>query len=386
MSREEVNPFISYYGKYNISPVRQDISDFSRHLLRRERLFVRLGLPSGFFSGRTILEVGPGGGHNALAYFKWGANVDFVEPNPKAQEDLLELFDKYGVDRKRYNLYRCKIEEFDSCEKYDLVIAEGVIPGLYDRREIIKKLTSFVKIGGAIVVTCCDDISYFFEILKRLIGFILLKKKGVVEFNDKVRILSQAFESHLKSLKYSSRFLSDWVMDQFFTPYVTGKMFSIAECIEEFGREFLVLGCSPSMFTDYSWYKNLDFNMQEHKLKQFYKKRHILFFYDLEESERPIGFNEELAARTKEFRSLVGILENEYNDKNMIDIIQNLHELKVLASTVDTRISDAIDESVRLISDNEIDELKIHNAEKLAQAFGKGQQYVSLTKLFTTSP
>lgn len=81
------NPLLLFYRENNISPVHQDIENFEIHLKRREKLYRQLGIPPAVFSNKTILEIGPGGGYNALVFFSWGAKVDFVEPNPKAQDE-----------------------------------------------------------------------------------------------------------------------------------------------------------------------------------------------------------------------------------------------------------------------------------------------------------
>lgn len=58
--------FIDYYSENAISPVSQDISDIGKHFRRRDSLFRLLGLLPTFVRGRTVLEFGPGSGHNAL--------------------------------------------------------------------------------------------------------------------------------------------------------------------------------------------------------------------------------------------------------------------------------------------------------------------------------
>lgn len=61
MKNFKSNSFIEFYRKNKISPVRQDISDFKKHLKRREKLYRTIGLPIITFSNKDVLEVGPGG-------------------------------------------------------------------------------------------------------------------------------------------------------------------------------------------------------------------------------------------------------------------------------------------------------------------------------------
>lgn len=60
----------SVYGKYKISPVKQDLSNPSIFFQKREKLYRQLGIPTILFDKKDILEVGSGSGFNTLAFFK----------------------------------------------------------------------------------------------------------------------------------------------------------------------------------------------------------------------------------------------------------------------------------------------------------------------------
>jgi len=384
--KHENNPLLSFYEENRISPVHQDITDFGKHLARREKLYRSLGLPPMFFSNSKVLEVGPGGGFNALALFSWGASVDFVEPNPTAQFELQKLLTTHNIDQSRWKLFNDKIEAYTPTHSYDIVLAEGFLPGLNERSQIIQKLGSVVQKGGVVVVTCIDDVSFLMETVKRLVGTYLLQKRNATTLEEKVTILSKSFSTHLGKLKNASRPVADWVTDNFLNPALLhGKMFSIGNCIEEFGEEFAILGSSPSLFTDLSWYKDIDFDQYHHSLKQFKEKQHLLLLKEcMLDTTRPVEANEQLEQAAFELRQFFS--ENE-NVLTRIDvkqrIIDKLRNLSELTHAVDSRISMAIDEAVSLILDDHINEEKIAHANHLASAIGKGQQYVSLVKKFT---
>lgn len=135
MSEKVENPYVNFYKEHNISPVHQDISVFSQHMKRREKLYRSLGLPPFVFHKETVLEIGPGGGYNALAFFRWGATVDFVEPNKKAQDELPVLLGKCDIDPNDWNLFSGLIEDYYPEKLYNIVIAEGFIPGLLEKRK-----------------------------------------------------------------------------------------------------------------------------------------------------------------------------------------------------------------------------------------------------------
>ncbi len=381
MNKTDENPFISFYGEHNISPVHQNIENIREHLLRREKLYQKLGLASIAFKNKTILEIGPGGGYNSIVFFKWGAKVDFVEPNPKAQEELPVLLEEHGIPKGSWKLFKNKIENYGSSKVYDIVIAEGFIPGLPNRAEVIEKIKGLVNPGGVAVVTCIDDISFFFENLKRLVATKLIK--DINDFWQKINILSKAFLPHLRKLKYSTRPVEDYVIDQFLNPALYCQLFSIADCIKEFGNEFLLLGSSPQMFSDYSWYKDLDFDFHDSALKQFNQKRHVLIMTGLEESKRDARENEQLFKVISEIRVFSKQMEQHPSRENIQKVINLIKKVNNLTSGIDSRITKAIDEAVVLIADNDVNVEKVAGAHNFGSAFGRGQQYVSMVKKFT---
>lgn len=375
------NPFIDFYGKHKISPVRQDISDFKKHLKRREKLYRTLGIPIIAFSNNDVLEVGPGGGYNTLCFFHWGANVDLVEPNPTGCKEMVKLFSKNKIDSKSWNLYKGMIEDYNTDKLYDIVIAEGLIPGINNRYQVIPKLSSLTKKGGVVVVTCTDDISYFFENLRRLLALRLIEIKNVKVFHEKVELLSRAFHTHLDSLKYASRFIEDWVEDVLLNPAVYGD-FSIADCIKEFDNNFEFLGSSPNMFTDCSWYKDLDFQLKDEILDQFNRKRHLLLSISLKENINCIDKNMKLFELCKKVRQTVKD-NNELLDKKVVLIIIDiLEEIKILTKDFDLKIALAIDKVKELLLDDNLTEERIANSSKITSIFGRGMQYVSMVKKF----
>ena len=57
--------FVDFYNKHGISPVSQNISNLEEHFKRRNSLLTSLGIPAIFVKGSSVLEFGPGSGHNA---------------------------------------------------------------------------------------------------------------------------------------------------------------------------------------------------------------------------------------------------------------------------------------------------------------------------------
>lgn len=289
---------------------------------------------------------------------------------------------KYGVEKGRWHLFPGKVEDYPLETKYDVVIAEGIIPGIYNRKEILSKISGLINPGGIVAVTCVDEISLFFEVLKRLIAFHLIA--DLDNLPDKVKILSQAFASHLQKLQYASRPVEDWVTDQFVNPAIHADLFSIDDCVREFGEQFELLGCSPSLFTDLSWYKDININISNSLLEQFNQKRHVLLLWNMKESERKAELNARLFQACSAIRKLEGEFESHRSPDIIRAIIEHLHEIIDLTNDLDERISTAINEVLSLLNEDNLNAAKVANASIFASAFGRGQQYVSMVKKFTT--
>src|SRR5687768_7560883 len=84
---------LAFYTAHGISPVRQDISDWERHRQRRSALYRQLGILPAYLKVRSVLEVGPGSGHNALYTASLGpSRFVLVEGNSTGIGDIRALF------------------------------------------------------------------------------------------------------------------------------------------------------------------------------------------------------------------------------------------------------------------------------------------------------
>ena len=190
---EQNNNFLlNFYKKNNVSPVKQDISNIQDHLKRRHNLYNILGIPMSFLKKSKVLEVGPGSGHNALALLLSGVKLDLVEPNETGASEIINLFNEYNIPKENYNLYISTIEDFNNDENYDIILAEGFLPGLKikTRQLVINKLNSLLKSKGIIVVTCMDNLCYFFENIRRVFAYELALKNNSLSLNEKLKIVS----------------------------------------------------------------------------------------------------------------------------------------------------------------------------------------------------
>lgn len=337
-----------------------------------------LGLPVTFFANQTILEVGPGSGYNTLAFFKWGAKVDLVEPNATGRADMQQLFFSSAIPKDSYVVYPDLIDHFATEKTYKIIIAEGFLHFLENKQEIITKLAGLLDDGGVIVVTCMDEVGLFVEQLKRLIGHILTRDMN--DFEDKVKFLAGIFAPQLKCLTGVTRSAEDWVKDQVLNPKINHRLLEIPEAISLFGDAFEVLGTSQAMFVDYSWYKDVAYDYKSNYEAQYSVKRHNLVMAGLEESiltETNASIFYDKICKIRQYSILC---ENRYCADLVQNMIKELNDLLPIVLGIDNRVYRFILESIEIL--NSIGKKQIDLAEfgVFFSSFGRSQQYLSLVK------
>ena len=142
--------FVEFYSKNDISPVSQDIKDLNKHFQRRESLFRSLGLLPAFISGKSVLEFGPGSGHNTLymASLK-PERYELVDGNLKGVQETRERLAIYSDTKVEVHL--SLFEEFQTDTRFHLVWAEGCLPHNSEPLSLLDYISLFVAKGGGYV-------------------------------------------------------------------------------------------------------------------------------------------------------------------------------------------------------------------------------------------
>jgi SAM-dependent methyltransferase len=251
-----VTSLLAFYQQHAISPVRQHVTDLDAHFARRAGLYRALGLPPFSIHGRTVLEIGPGSGDNALytASLK-PARYVLLEPNPTGAADLRKKWPYTRSGSERYEIVEQRIEDYDPAQQFDVVLCEGLL-GLCgtDPRRLLDTVACHVKPGGVLVITCIDPISDHAEILRRAMAQRLIDRSAPLA--DQVATLRPVFVPHLATLNGMTRSVDDWIVDNLLNPASIGPTFSIPDACEALEGRFDVLGCSPRFLLDWRWYKD----------------------------------------------------------------------------------------------------------------------------------
>lgn len=376
------NNLLEYYREHNILPENQNVESIERHYARRKKLYRQCGVPELAFRDADILEVGPGGGHNALAFFHWNCrHIDFVEPSSQGIEMMKQLFSEQKIPENRYSLHECTIEKYDTKRKYDIIIAEGVLTILDNQEEIIGRLKSLINENGIIIITCTDKIGFFIERIKKLVGTVLTQ--NIVSYEEKVKYLTGIFSPQLERLRGVSKLPEDWVKDNMLVPSEQNEReLSLARAIRYFQDDFDILGTSPHMFTDYSWSKDIWYDYKKEYIEQFEEKRMTLLMANMPETVLPI---EQSRILVKCFED-INTLETEYertkeNNKisRIVEIMDSMESvLQRYFSEEFMKVFNEIKEVLLCIETGR--EIFLEKYPHFFAAFGRTQQYISFAR------
>lgn len=246
-----MNNFVSFYDKHGSVPVKQNIADKAKHFNRRGALYIQLGIVPSLVSGSDVLEFGPGSGDNAVYTSSLQPRTyKLVEGAEVGCKQLTEKSLR-GDFSNNVEIEHSLIQNYQDSKRYDLVLAEGLLPGQDDPIDLLKTMAKFVKPGGALVVTTSSYISLLADTLRRV---LLPFFKGGNE-KQKMSRLCAFFDKHLEHLEFVSRHTEDWVVDCIIHPWGQNYEFSMFDAATALKGDFTFLGSNPSFNQNWQWYK-----------------------------------------------------------------------------------------------------------------------------------
>lgn len=247
---------LDYYVSQGISPVHQNIQDIGAHLDRRQALYQTLGLLPSAFRNRTVLEVGPGSGHNSLfiASLKPSRYV-LVEANPRAIADIAKLYEGFDIPHATPEVVASKLEDFASPTRFDIVLCEGWLGSSEHERAMLSKLATFVGAGGVLVVTILSPTGMLLNTIRKTLCLRLVGPQELIE--RRVEIATAAFSPHLATLASMTRPHRDWLLDMVLSPAYFDICLTPQQAVEALPAPFEFYGSSPRFTQDWRWYKGL---------------------------------------------------------------------------------------------------------------------------------
>ena len=377
-------PFLDYYKKLDIVPVRQEISDLGRHFRRRSALLQQLGLVPDWLEGKSIIEFGPGSGDNAVHLSSLEpATYVFVDGNPSSIAMVRDKIRDGRISAPNVELLENDILSFSDTRRFDLVLCEGVIPGQANPDIFAAHVAGFAKIGGAVIFSTLTRTSLFPEVCRRVVKPIFAQQTP--NFKTLSTRLTTFFRPDLESLVGMSRKHEDWVLDWILQPHNTScskTFFSIPEAIKALSDRFDFHGSCPRIYTDWRWYKRLDgedFGFNERAQEQYWLKSAALLDYRLDPETVASCDGVALEVLCDQAYELhTGLWQN--------DTLEGLQEFLDAVAAVANFVGPVMPSTARSLSHF------IRGMKALAQGnegadfgefrslFGRGQQYVSFLR------
>ena len=368
-------PYLDFYADQGIDLVSRNVEDKEAFFRSRESLYLTLGISPGLLKGNSVIEFGPGTGHNAL-YTDWlqpslYVLIDGGEAILAASKNRLEVDGRKSVERH----YICSLfEDYCSERKYDLVIAEGCIPNQINPIALFKKLLEFVRPQGIMMFTTVSAASWLSEITRRLVKNKLVSID--TPFNEQVEYLLPIFNGHFAALSSMGRTRESWILDNLVQPLSLGKLFTIPDAVGNLPGPFEIIATAPRFSLDWTWYKDVAGRNEEKNiafLDSYYRnvinimdRRSVIPSHDYELGEQI----EDLASRIWVNLCLI----EQGNSGAWAVVLNNLSELKNILGNVSPGTAKAIQEAHEWIEHGSV----VSPLNYFPSWWGRGQQHVSI--------
>lgn len=378
------NVFLEHYEKHKISPVKQDLKNIKKHFYIRTKLYEQLGVPSLMIKDKDVFEIGAGSGYNSIVTSSFKPkSYTIIEPNSTGREEMLKLFDRMGRG-KDIVVVNKTIENFNTEQKFDIIFAEGFLPTLDNRYEILDKMSSLLRKNGIMVITTADDVSLCFDVARRFLANMLLKNKKNLDFDKQMEYLDKIFSFHLRTLKNMTRLTFDWCADMLGGDAIYQHNLSPDNAISHLQDSFYFYKISPDIILDETWYKDVPLSVRKYnnnKKERLNLNWHNLFHYRVFTEKRSIKINQELSDLCKHFTKLCKRSEYEkYNKKLKKEILETIDGISKNLNGISKKITKSLDELYNIIENDDFSPEKIKNMPNFKKAFGRGQQYMSFIK------
>jgi SAM-dependent methyltransferase len=384
---KKFQPYIDFYHQHSISPVHQDLrgGNFIKHFQCRRALYLHLGVVPSMIKGKSVLEFGPGSGHNALfTNAQQPERYVLVDGNQTGLKETKENIEKYSSVKNVEFIYSL-IENYSSSTPFDIVLCEALIAFQVDPMEFVKIPAQFVAPGGVFIITCTDSVAVLSDWLRRLYGAILVRE--VTDLEERLALLRAPFETHLSTLAGMSRPIDDWLLDnviQCLSPNIGRGRFSIGEAISVLDADFDVYQSSPNFMTDWRWYKNIygeELKYNQRFCDGYLNNLHSMLDYRCDYAPRNAEDNRELLALCDQAFDLI----HQMLRTNTVSEQSYLQTLKLTLDDISDNVDSFSRDAALAIRDfsqflDNCDSPESYEFNEFIPFWGRGTQYLSLVK------
>jgi 2-polyprenyl-3-methyl-5-hydroxy-6-metoxy-1,4-benzoquinol methylase len=375
---ETIRPFVDFYRQLGNEVVSRDYGDPQSMEASRQFLFLTLGVPPSLLKGKAILEFGPGAGHYARFCAQAGPSLYTLVEGvahilEAAKANLIQHHDQVGHFEFIHSLF----EEFNTSQKYDLVVAEACIPHQKDPSSLLRHMSDFVIPGGVIILTTISGTSYLSEIVRRLARDIILDPAEPAE--TQLAALTPRFKGHLEALPGIGRSVEDWVLDSIIQPLNLTKLFSIPDAINAVGDRFVAYGSSPRFAQDWAWHRTVSSprtHINQKFIASYLKKNLNLLDCNSEEVAHDQKLGEEIEKACNRLWTSMCMLETK-NTTSWAEVDICLEEIAYLIPSSYGKTKIALREAIDWIKDGAPLGVTLRH---FPGWWGRGQQHMSFVK------
>ena len=378
-----MKPYLTYYNKHQIIPaVKENNKNLQILTKQRNNLFDQLKIDKKLFKNSNILEVGAGTGYNAKYLINSGIkNITLVDGNTSSINSIKKTLK--NVNKNKYKIINKDFYDLKLKKKFDFVICENVISGVSKPNLFLKKLSSYVADNGYLITNCSDNISLFSEKIRGVISYLFLEtqKYKNLDFPKKTKLLSKLFNTHLNTLGKNTRQIDDWVQDVLLYEYWwrKKKYFSLYSAIQTIKNDFNFYSSSPSCFSNYTWYKKIDFDLNKFILDDFFKIQQNFF-----DNRTPNNLlNKKLNLQLNDLINKASSQIYSLNTKNLINLTKTLKKInKYFLKLENNELTiDSLKKVVKIFEEfqnkKQIDKNKV---KKISSWWGYATQYIVFKK------
>jgi SAM-dependent methyltransferase len=335
-----------------------------------------------------VLEVGPGGGYNSLHTASLGpSHYVLVEGNPAGIRDMKALFAAHPEWTRSVEIVAQRVEDWRPAASFDFVFCEGVLSGVPNPEEVLNKLSDATAPGGLLVITCVDHLSHFPETLRRALAQLSVDPSD--DLAAKVATILPMMQPHLASLPGMSRRHDDWVIDNLIHPGSIIPLINFPEAIAVLASRFEFYAASPHFTADWRWYKAIvgrDWTFNASAIEQFWAQAHNMLDYRRVLPPRDPVANQRLYDLCTGARAQLEIFERTRAPRFLERFRKLLDEIVADARRFSAEVADGLAEAARLLASDRPDPAAVAGAGRFGPLFGRGQQYLSLTKSLGRAP
>ena len=365
------------------------MEDVESHFGRRDALYRTLGLPPVAFRGARVLEIAPGSGQNSLYVASClPRSYELVEPNSTGRRDIERVFAEFAHVHTRPVVHGNQFEDFQTDEPFDIVICENWLGSRPHEVELIRKLTTLVSPGGALVLTIVPLSGFFANIFRRLLALRIVD--SALDFEEKTRRLVDSFGPHLATINNMTRNHRDWVHDCLLNPHYLDVALPLETVVHAVGDEMELLATCPRFSQDWRWFKSLggrNRGFNQHFLEAYGANLHNFIDYRYVFPPRSPAANSALGGHFVRIHKTALAWQKAFLDSTAGSITELSGELGVqldnvatdLAS-IDAGLGQAALELHSVWTHPQPDAAMVRDMSAFASLFGRETIYTSLTR------